>query len=253
MKLNVLSRMLIVSLSVLFILGGCAGKQEVAETDVKNTTPTKDIQKPSPTMAIQNPSLKYLGRSSVKIKTAQGTVIYIDPFAGSDYDEPADIVLITHEHEDHNLLRMIKDTSKAKVIRSADSIANGTYKNFQVKDIKIEAVAAYNENHMKEECVGYILEFDGLKLYHAGDTSKIKEMDSFASKNLDYALLPIDGVYNMDPIEAMECAKIINAKHNIPIHSSGSSTYNQENVDNFKPQNVLPIKVDDVIPLKAME
>lgn len=253
MKLNVLSRMFIVSLSVLFILGGCTGKQEVAETDVKSTTPTMATQTSSPTMAIQNPSLKYLGRSSVKIKTAQGTVIYIDPFAGSDYDEPADIVLITHEHGDHNLLPMVKDTSKAKVIRSGDSIVNGTYKNFQVKDVKIEAVAAYNKNHMKEDCVGYILEFDGLKLYHAGDTSKIKEMDSFASKNLDYALLPIDGVYNMDSLEAMDCAKTINAKHNIPIHSSGSSNYNQENVDNFKPQNVLPIKVDDVIPLKAME
>lgn len=253
MKLNVLPRMLIVSLSVLFILSGCAGKQEVAETDVKNISPTKEVQKPSPTNDIQNPSLKYLGRSSVKIKTAQGTVIYIDPFAGSDYGEPADIVLITHEHGDHNLLDMIKDTSKAKIIRSADSIVNGTYKNFQEKDVKIEAVAAYNQNHNKDECVGYILEFDGIKLYHAGDTSKIKEMDSFASKNLDYALLPIDGVYNMDPIEAMECAKIINAKHNIPIHSSGSSNYSQENVDKFKPENVLPLKPDDVIPLKATE
>lgn len=240
MKLSALSRILITSMSLLFILGGCAGKEETINPEVNNTNSIKDVQKPS---------LKYLGRSSVKIKTSQGTVIYIDPYAGNDYDEPADIVLITHEHGDHNLLSLIKDTSKAKIIRSKDSLVDGIYNSFQENDVKIEAVAAYNDNHDKEECVGYILEFDSLKLYHAGDTSKIEEMNSLESKNLDYALLPIDGVYNMDAIEAMECAEIINAKYNIPIHSSGSSTYSQENVDTFKPQNVLPLKEEEEITL----
>lgn len=240
MKLVVISRMLIVSILMFFIFGGCGGKEEATDLNVKDTNSTN---------AEQKPSLKYLGRASVKIKTTQGTVIYIDPFAGNDYDEPADIVLITHEHDDHNNISLIKDISEAKIIRSVDSIVNGLYKSFQEKDVKIEAVAAYNKNHKKEESVGYILEFDGIKLYHAGDTSKIEEMNSLASKNLDYVLLPIDGFYNMDAIEAMECAKIINAKHNIPIHSSGNETYSQENVDKFKPQNVLPIKEGEEITL----
>jgi L-ascorbate metabolism protein UlaG (beta-lactamase superfamily) len=43
-------------------------------------------------------------------------------------------------------------------------------------------------------------------------------MAGFAARELDWALLPMDGVYNMGPAEAAECARIIKAKHNIPIH-----------------------------------
>jgi len=43
-------------------------------------------------------------------------------------------------------------------------------------------------------------------------------MATFAALELDYALFPGDGVFNMDPAEAAECARIIGAKHNILIH-----------------------------------
>ena len=32
----------------------------------------------------------------------EGVVIYVDPYAGEGYDMPADIVIVTHEHSDHN-------------------------------------------------------------------------------------------------------------------------------------------------------
>lgn len=60
---------------------------------------------------------------------------------------------------------------------------------------------------------------NGTKIYILGDTSKIPEMADFAKENITYALLPIDGVYNMGPEEASECASIIGAKYDIPIHT----------------------------------
>ena len=42
--------------------------------------------------------------------------------------------------------------------------------------------------HEKSQCVGYVVEFDGIKLYHAGDTRDISEMGDLANQNITYAL-----------------------------------------------------------------
>ena len=44
----------------------------------------------------------YQGHGSFRLTTAKGTVVYIDPYAGKGYDKPADLVLVSHEHSDHN-------------------------------------------------------------------------------------------------------------------------------------------------------
>ena len=59
---------------------------------------------------------------------------------------------------------------------------------------------------------------NGVKIYASGDTSKTKQMETFAALELDYALFPGDGLFNMGLDEAAECARIIGAKHNIIIH-----------------------------------
>ena len=37
----------------------------------------------------------------------EGVVIYVDPYAGEGYDMPADIVIVTHEHSDHNQVDLV--------------------------------------------------------------------------------------------------------------------------------------------------
>ena len=37
-------------------------------------------------------------------------------------------------------------------------------------------------------------------------------------KQHDYALFPTDGIFNMGLEEAAECARLVGAKHNIPVH-----------------------------------
>jgi L-ascorbate metabolism protein UlaG (beta-lactamase superfamily) len=87
-----------------------------------------------------------------------------------------------------------------------------------VGGIVIQAVEAMNKNHDPTKCVGYIITLDGIKVYASGDTSTTKQMETFSAMELDYALFPCDGLFNMGPEEAAECARIINAKHNILIH-----------------------------------
>lgn len=51
--------------------------------------------------------LLYQGHGSYRIIADDGRVLYVDPYAGEGYDKPADIVLITHEHYDHNKLELL--------------------------------------------------------------------------------------------------------------------------------------------------
>ena len=170
--------------------------------------------------------LLFQGHASCRITTHSGTVIYIDPFAGEGYDLPADLVLITHEHEDHNDLGKVPQRPDCTVIRSTDALAGGQYHNFDIHGVHIQTVPAGNRNHNPKECVGYILTVDGVTLYHAGDTSTMPHMVVLAPRKLDWVLLPVDGVYNMDPAEASTCARRIGGKHTIPIHTDPSYAYN---------------------------
>jgi len=166
----------------------------------------------------QTNSLKYLGNAFVKIKTFEGKIVYIDPYAVSDLDS-ADIVLITHEHSDHNDLTRVTQKTGCQVIRAANAIKDSVYQNFVIGNIKIKAVAAYDKKwHPKFTGVGYVVEFDGIKVYHAGGTKKVPEMADLANQNITYALLPMTS----GPENMTEAAAMIQAKHDIPIHSKVS-------------------------------
>ena len=197
-------------------------------------------------------SLKYLGHSFVKIKTSEGKVIYIDPYAVNEFADSADIVLITHEHSDHNELNRVKQKVGCMVIRSSNAIIGGVYQSFIIGNIKVNAVAAYNANHSKSNCVGYVVEFDGIKLYHAGDTGKITEMADLASQNITYALLPMDGIYTMTPEEAIQAAAMIQAKYDIPIHTMPPpDTYSNVIVTRFTSGNKLIVRPGASIELSS--
>lgn len=229
-------------LILLMLFTGCSNTEN-------STNKEQSTDKINPEQ-IGPPTMTYLGHASVKIKTSNGLVVYIDPAFGEDYSEPADIVFITHYHSDHGMLEKISDEKKYKLIRPEDALKDSVYQEFDVMGINVKSVPAYNSNHSKSGTVGYILEFDGIKLYHAGDTSKIKEMDDLASENITYALLPMDGIYNMGPEEAMEVANIIKAKNYIPIHTGADGVYSEENIAKFKVDNKMIFKPGEKLELK---
>ncbi|MCR5692609.1 MAG: MBL fold metallo-hydrolase [Bacilli bacterium] len=169
--------------------------------------------------------LFYQGHASFRLTTSEGKVVFIDPFCGLGYKTPADLVLITHEHYDHNNTELITFKPGGYIIRAKDALTNGVYHSFESKGLKIKAVPAYNSHHNKAECVGYLIEVDGVKIYHAGDTDFIPEMNELRDENIDYALLPIDGTYTMTPEDATKAAIAINPKHMIPMHMKPGMTW----------------------------
>ena len=171
--------------------------------------------------------IHWLGHDTFKITGEK--VIYTDPFKIKKADS-ADIILITHEHYDHCSPDDVKKiqgpntvivtvsgcakklSGKIKTVKPGDKI--------NVEGIEIEAVPSYNTNkqfHVKErEWVGYIFKVKGQRIYIAGDTDYIPEMETF--KNIDIALLPVSGTYVMTADEAVRAALDIKPKIAIPMH-----------------------------------
>ena len=193
--------------------------------------------------------LLYQGHGSFRIVANDKTVIYVDPYAGEGYGLPADIVLVTHQHHDHNCVDLPARKPGCVVVTPEEALEGGVHNTFTIHSIAIEAVEAGNAKHDPTECVGYILVVDGVKLYAAGDTSQTRQMETFAGKNLEYALLPCDGIYNMNPAEAGECARLMGAKHNIPIHTAPGVLFSMEQALRFPDINRLIVEPGQSIML----
>jgi len=165
--------------------------------------------------------LLYMGQASIRITTPEGKVIYIDPYCGSGYEPAADLILITHDHYDHNAPDLVANRNPGcRTITWKEALADGQHQTFDLGFARVEAVeAGYNSFHDVNACVGYIVTLsDGISIYVTGDTSTTQQMPALAEKEIDYAFYCCDGVYNMDLDEAARCAEMVGAKHNIPYH-----------------------------------
>jgi len=195
------------------------------------------------------PKLLYQGHGSFRLTTSDGVVLFLDPFVGTGYDLPADVVLVSHQHEDHNQIGLITQKPDCVVLTNENALAGGKHNIFNIKGIEIEAVEAENKNHPIGECVGFIITADGIKMYFSCDTGTTKQMSQFAAKELDYAFLCCDGFYNMGLEEAAECAALIGAKHNVPVHLKPGELFDMALAEQFTGPNRLIIEAGKEVEL----
>lgn len=195
------------------------------------------------------PKLLYQGHGSLRLTSNDGKVIYIDPFAGDGYDKPADLILVTHQHSDHNRTELPPHAEGCKIIQNMDALRGGEYQKFLVDGISVEATEAYNKNHHKDQCVGYLVTVDGVLLYFAGDTAQTEQMKSLAERQIDYAFLPIDGIFTMNVKKAAECARLIKAKHTVPIHMAPGRLFDERKAEKFAADGAMVIRPGEEIQL----
>ncbi|MCL1910953.1 MAG: MBL fold metallo-hydrolase [Leptospirales bacterium] len=195
------------------------------------------------------PKLLYQGHGSYRLTSDDGRVVYVDPYAGKGYDAPADIILVSHQHMDHNQTDLCAKKSGCRIITNKEALAGGKHNAFDVNGILIQAVEAKNSNHNPKDCVGYVITIDNIKVYASGDTSRTTQMEKFSGLALDYALFPGDGVYNMDLREAAECARLVAAKRNIIIHLKPGALFDRGKAEKWDAPNKLIVEPEQEIEL----
>ncbi len=204
----------------------------------------------------------YQGHGSYRFVLDDNTVVYVDPFAGEGYDLPADLIFVTHEHFDHNQVQKMPHSAGCTIVRAADvHPSEGEYLTVQSHGVRATAVQAYNKNHAIDQCVGFVLEFDGITFYASGDTSMTDDMRSgkLAALGIDYAAFPGDGFYNMDVPEASECAKLVAARHSIPMHlvpmndpSDPAQLFSRERAEQFQAPGRIILELGEELELKPL-
>lgn len=198
----------------------------------------KDVVK----TAVGGVEIFFIGHGSLMLKFG-GKIIHVDPYSRlADYSKlpKADLILITHEHQDHLDPAAIgqvrtKDTKVVLTERCAEKVSGGiVMKNGDMQTvlgIKIEAVPAYNlvhkrENgqpfHPKGQGNGYVLTFGDKRFYIASDTENTPEMK--ALKDIDIAFLPMNLPYTMAPEMVADAAQAFKPKVLYPYHYGETDT-----------------------------
>lgn len=149
----------------------------------------------------------------------------------------ADCILVTHEHGDHldpaaieflskEDTRVLLNPASQEKLGKGEAVSNGD--TLRVGPVGIIAVPAYNitEDHMQFHPQGrdngYILDFDGFRVYVSGDTEDIDEMAGFGP--LDVAFLSANQPYTMTTTQCVEAAMTLSPKVLVPYHLSNTDT-----------------------------
>jgi L-ascorbate metabolism protein UlaG (beta-lactamase superfamily) len=165
--------------------------------------------------------INWYGHAAFKVTTEQGTRIIFDPYESGGFNgalaygkiaDPADIVITSHDHADHNYTKDIKgDFTRIKEMG-----------DYQIKDVKIKTIPTFHDpSKGKERGPNLIsrIEADGLVLAHMGDLGH--DLDRELLKTIgkvDVLLLPIGGFFTIDPAQAVTVMEEIHPAITIPMH-----------------------------------
>ncbi|MFW9810812.1 MAG: MBL fold metallo-hydrolase [Candidatus Thorarchaeota archaeon] len=219
------------------------GNTTVTTTTPLATPPIDDTVELSPDIFTYNGiELMWIVIGGFKLKF-NDTVVYIDPSNIEDKEDPvletADYIVITHDHSPHFSISDILALSDNETLTISSRIPAGFLRpdytvypgdSLDFPDVKFEFVASYNVDKFRpgtttlfhppgSDNIGIITEFNGTRIYHAGDTDRIPEMQSI---DTDIALLPVSGYAWMEPEEAADAVKDLkifsDLAYAIPIH-----------------------------------
>jgi L-ascorbate metabolism protein UlaG (beta-lactamase superfamily) len=165
--------------------------------------------------------IRWFGQSFFEITTntdiKKSVKVYIDPYDASIGLNPptglaADMVMVSHQHPDHNNVKLFSDPG----------ILIDTTGEYSVAGVDIKGMLTYHDTKSGAELgvnIIYLLESEGIRIAHLGDLghllsdSQIREIDG-----VDILMIPVGGKYSINGKDAVKTIKQIEPKIVIPMH-----------------------------------
>ncbi len=172
--------------------------------------------------------VEWYGQSAFRLE-ADGKAVFIDPFGdmsgltaarGIQFDYPviegveADLVLVTHEHRDHNAVELI--SGSPTVLRS-------TAGRLESPIGEVLAVASEHDPAAGTERgpnTIFVFDFGGVRVAHFGDfgQASLREEQASAIGNVDVLFIPVGGGPTIGAAAAKEIAGRLGARLIVPMH-----------------------------------
>ena len=165
--------------------------------------------------------LKYLAHSAFLLTTAKGIRIITDPYEPGSYggavgykpiDEEADIITVSHSHEDHS--HISDKHKKAKAIKTPGDHTIG--------EVVIHGVEASHDEHGgkdRGQNIMFCIRADGLTICHCGDLGHLPDAAlAKAIGPVDVLLIPVGGFYTIDAEAADQVIAALRPKVAVPMH-----------------------------------
>jgi L-ascorbate metabolism protein UlaG (beta-lactamase superfamily) len=188
-------------------------------------------------------SLTWLGHAGFRIDGAEKRV-YVDPwldnpkFPESERDvDRIDVLALTHGHSDHSASAV--DLAKRHgpqvvcIVELADWLTEKGVDNVtginkggtvDLEGVRVTLTDARHSSSTPDgayagDPAGLVIEVDGTRIYHAGDTSVFGDMELIGRiYEPGVAIIPIGGHYTMDPKEAAVALELLGAERCVPCH-----------------------------------
>lgn len=191
-------------------------------------------------------AVRFWGQGLVTIETYWNLRIAVDPYALQiGYDDPkikADLVLVTHEHFDHNNVSLVGGAPIVERGLDADGrfrpldvvldrppnepaprLRPTTADPYPARTVRIRSIESYHDDVAGEQRgrnAMFLIEVNGTRILHCGDLgqARLTPRQLQAIGPIDVLLIPVGGVYTINGRDAAEITAQLGPRMVVPIH-----------------------------------
>lgn len=161
--------------------------------------------------------LTCIGHAKFLMELENGIRIITDPYDDAcGYPvtaNPADVVLVSHQHHDHNAVGTIPGTPRI-IDRAGDFDLGG--------GASVRAIEAFHDaaqGAQRGKTLLFVIKAEGLTVMHLGDLGHLPDAEQLLLLgHADVLMLPVGGYYTIDARQAQQVAQMLHARVIMPMH-----------------------------------